>query len=584
MPASSRLTSPPCLRVAVGLALILIPLAAFAAPPELSEAHSHRGMVVSVSPPATRAGVEILRQGGNAVDSAIAVEFALAVAWPEAGNIGGGGFMMVHPGPSQPGGPVVCIDYREVAPRRATERMFGPGDGRYTHKIVGVPGTVHGMLTAYRRYGSLKWKYLLAPAIGLARDGVPVDAALARSINRVLRIRSVRQGTHHQELVRVYGKPGGGQWQAGDRLLLPDLAATLRRIARDKDEGFYDGKTARLITQEMKRGDGLITRDDLDDYRARVREAIHGTFRGHDVYGAPPPSSGGTCVVQMLNVLEQLDLKKHPRHSARNLHVLAETMKRAFCDRARHLGDADFVDIPEHLVAKSYAQELAQGINPKKATPSEELAPEIQITDESPSTTHFSVVDSSGMGVSNTTTLEGSWGARIVVRGAGFVLNNEMGDFNWFPGHTDRRGRIGTPANRIRPLKRMLSSQSPIIVARDGRPVLVTGSPGGRSIINTSLQMVLGIVEFGEDLPTAMRAQRIHHQWLPDRLIIETHSDQISADVVKQLESMGHRVSRRARNSYQGDAHSIVINPGSGRMHGVADFRRNGLAAGLKGD
>jgi gamma-glutamyltranspeptidase/glutathione hydrolase len=541
-------------------------------------------MVVSVSPPATRAGVEILRQGGNAVDAAIAVEFALAVAWPEAGNIGGGGFMMVHPGPSQPGGPVVCIDYREVAPRRATERMFGPGDGRHTHKIVGVPGTVHGMLTAHRRYGSLKWKYLLAPAIGLARDGVPVDAALARSINRVLRIRSVRQGTHHQELVRVYGKPGGGQWQAGDRLLLPDLAATLRRIARDKDEGFYDGKTARLITQEMKRGDGLITRDDLDDYRARVREAIHGTFRGHDVYGAPPPSSGGTCVVQMLNVLEQLDLKKHPRHSARNLHVLAETMKRAFCDRARHLGDADFVDIPEHLVAKSYAQELAQGINPKKATPSEELAPEIQITDESPSTTHFSVVDSSGMGVSNTTTLEGSWGARIVVRGAGFVLNNEMGDFNWFPGHTDRRGRIGTPANRIRPLKRMLSSQSPIIVARDGRPVLVTGSPGGRSIINTSLQMVLGIVEFGEDLPTAMRAQRIHHQWLPDRLIIETHSDQISADVVKQLESMGHRVSRRARNTYQGDAHSIVIDPGSGRMHGVADFRRNGLAAGLKGD
>ena len=188
------------------------------------------------------------------------------------------------------------------------------------------------------------------------------------------------------------------------------------------------------------------------------------------------------------------------------------------------------------------------------------------------------------MGVSNTTTLEGSWGARIVVRGAGFVLNNEMGDFNWFPGHTDRRGRIGTPANRIRPLKRMLSSQSPIIVARDGRPVLVTGSPGGRSIINTSLQMVLGIVEFGEDLPTAMRAQRIHHQWLPDRLIIETHSDQISADVVKQLESMGHRVSRRARNTYQGDAHSIVIDPGSGRMHGVADFRRNGLAAGLKGD
>ena len=573
MPASSRLTA--------GLALILIPLAASAAAPELSEAHSRRGMVVSVSPAATGAGVEILRQGGNAVDAAIAVEFALAVAWPEAGNIGGGGFMMVHPGPSRPGQPVVCIDYREVAPRRATERMFGPDDGRYTHKIVGVPGTVHGMLTAHRRYGSLKWKHLLAPAIGLARDGVPVDAALARSINRVLGIRSVRQRIHHQELVRVYGKPGGDPWQAGDRLLLPDLALTLRRIAKDKDEGFYDGKTARLIAREMKRGDGLITRDDLDDYRARVRKAIHGTFRGHDVYGAPPPSSGGTCVVQMLNVLELLDLNKHPRYSARNLHVLAETMKRAFCDRARHLGDEDFVDIPEHLIAKSYAQELAAGINPSKATPSEKLAPEISITVESPSTTHFSVVDSRGMAVSNTTTLEGSWGARIVVRGAGFVLNNEMGDFNWFPGHTDRRGRIGTLANRIRPGKRMLSSQSPTIVARNGRPLLVTGSPGGRSIINTSLQMVLGIVEFGQDLPTAMRAQRIHHSWLPDRLIIETFDGRISDEVIKKLEAMGHRVSRRGKNTYQGDAHSIVVDPKTGRMHGVADFRRNGLAAGL---
>ena len=573
MPAASRITA--------GLALILIPLAAIAAPPKLSQAHSLRGMVVSVSPPATRAGVEILRRGGNAVDAAIAVEFALAVAWPEAGNIGGGGFMMVHPGPGRPDQPVVCIDYREVAPRRATERMFGPDDGRHTHKIVGVPGTVHGMLTAHRRYGSLKWKHLLDPAIGLARDGVPVDAALARSINRVLAIRSVRQGTHHQELVRVYSKPGGGPWQAGDRLLQPDLAATLRRIAKDKDEGFYDGKTARLIAREMKRGDGLITRDDLDHYRARVRNAIHGTFRGHDVYGAPPPSSGGTCVVQMLNVLEQLDLNTHPRYSARNLHLLAETMKRAFCDRARHLGDEDFVDIPVHLVAKSYARTLAQGINPRKATRSEVLAPEIKISDESPQTTHFSVVDANGMAVSNTTTLEGSWGARIVVRGAGFVLNNEMGDFNWFPDHTDRRGRIGTLANRIRPGKRMLSSQSPTIVARDGRPLLVTGSPGGRTIINTSLQMVLGVVEFGEDLPSAMRAPRIHHQWLPDRLIVETFDRRISDEVIKQLEAMGHTVSKRSKTTYQGDAHSIVIDQKTGRMHGVADFRRNGMAAGL---
>ena len=564
-----------------GLAVSLTLLAAdhVSAQQQLSEAVGQQGMVVSVSPPATRVGLGILKAGGNAVDAAVAVEFALAVTWPEAGNIGGGGFMMVHPGGDRRRR-VVCIDYRETAPRKATETMFGPRDGRYTHKIVGVPGTVHGMVTAHKRYGSMKWKRLLEPAIRLARDGFEVDAALARSLNAVLASRSVRQGEHHQELIRVYGK-SEGRWKAGDRLVLPDLASTLERIADKKDDGFYEGRIARLIEEEMKRGGGLITRRDLDDYRARVRSAVHGTFRGHDIYGAPPPSSGGTCVVQMLNVLEHFDLRKPPRYSARNLHVMAETMKRAYCDRARHLGDSDFVDIPSHLVSKSYAAKLAGQIDLKTATPSEKLAPEIQIADESPQTTHFSVVDRRGMAVSNTSTLEGSWGAKIVVRGAGFVLNNEMGDFNWFPGHTDRRGRIGTPANRIRPRKRMLSSQSPTIVASNGRPVLVTGSPGGRTIINTSLQMVLGIVEFGQDLPSAMRAPRIHHQWLPDRLILESHRGIISDDVVKTLKAMGHTVSTRSRRSHQGDAHSILVDPKSGRLHGVADWRRNGLAAGF---
>jgi gamma-glutamyltranspeptidase/glutathione hydrolase len=565
----------------LSVTLTLLLASSVSAQPKLSEAHSLHGMVVTVSPPATRAGLEILAAGGNAVDAAIAVEFALAVAWPEAGNIGGGGFMMVHPGRDQPTQPVVCIDYREIAPRSATESMFNRDSGRHTHLIVGVPGTVHGMLAAHRRFGSLKWKRLLAPAIRLADEGFNIDAAVARSINRVLAQKSVRDGEHHQELRRVYGKPDGSTWQAGNHLTLPDLAETLERIADDKADGFYDGKTARLIAREMKRGGGIVSRNDLDRYRARVRPAVRGTFRGHDIYGAPPPSSGGTCVVQMLNVLELLELKKHPRYSARNLHVLAETMKRAFCDRARYLGDADFVDIPGHLVTKPYAKTIASSINLTKATPSQQLAPEIRIVDESPSTTHFSVADSHGMAVSNTTTLEGSWGARIVVRGAGFVLNNEMGDFNWFPDHTDTKGRIGTEANLIRPGKRMLSSQSPTIVARNGRAVLVTGSPGGRTIINTSLQMVLGIVEFGQDLPTAMRAPRIHHQWLPDRLIVETFDGRISDDVVKQLQAMGHSVSKRKKTTYQGDAHSILIDPNTGQMHGVADFRRNGLAAGL---
>ena len=396
-----------------GLAVSLTLLASdhVSAQQQLSEAVGQHGMVVSVSPPATRAGLGILKAGGNAVDAAVAVEFALAVTWPEAGNIGGGGFMMVHPGGDRRRR-VVCIDYRETAPRKATETMFGPRDGRYTHKIVGVPGTVHGMVTAHKRYGSMKWKRLLEPAIRLARDGFEVDAALARSLNAVLASRSVRRGEHHQELIRVYGK-SEGRWQAGDRLVLPDLASTLDRIAAKKDDGFYEGRIARLIEEEMKRGGGLITRRDLDDYRARVRSAVHGTFRGHDIYGAPPPSSGVTCVVQMLNVLEHFDLRKHPRYSARNLHVMAETMKRAYCDRARHLGDSDFVDIPSHLVSKSYAAKLAGQIDLKTATPSEKLAPEIQIADESPQTTHFSVVDRRGMAVSNTTTLEGSWGAKI---------------------------------------------------------------------------------------------------------------------------------------------------------------------------
>ena len=565
--------SPSLLATLIGLTLLSV---AFAQRP-LSQAHGHQGMVVSVSPPATRAGLEVLKSGGNAVDAAIAVEFALAVTWPSAGNIGGGGFMMVHPAG---GGDVVCIDYRETAPGSATETMFNRNDGRYTHKIVGVPGTVHGMATAHKKFGKLPWKQLVQPAITLAREGFPVDRSLASSLNSVIRSRSTRSHKRHQELVRVYSPPEGRSWSTGQTLVLPDLAATLERIANQGVDGFYSGKTARLLVAEMASGDGLITAKDLAAYRSKIRPAVHGTFRGHDIYGPPPPSSGGICLVQMLNVLEHHQLRKHERFSVRNIHVLTETMKRAYCDRARYLGDADFINIPPHLISKEYARQLAGNIDFKKATPSASLAPEIRLAGESPETTHFSVVDAQGLAVANTTTLEGSWGARIVVKGAGFVLNNEMGDFNWFPGTTDRRGRIGTPPNRIRPGKRMLSSQTPTIVARNGRPVLITGSPGGRTIINTSLQMVLGVVEFELDLPTAMKAARIHHQWFPDRLLYETHDGMITAETAAKLEALGHRLSTRRRTSYQGDAHSILIDAKTGQLHGVADWRRNGLAAG----
>ncbi len=567
-----------------GLVLLSCIGSGFAAP-ELSQVRSDGGVVVSVCPLATKAGVEILESGGNAVDAAIAVEFALAVTWPEAGNIGGGGFMMVHP-PAPPGGEpsVVCIDYREKAPLAAGRHTFTRDDGPWSHKIVGVPGTVAGMETAWRKYGRLPWHRLLEPAIRLARDGFVIDRPLSYSLNYVLGSPTVQSESRHEELLRNYGKRNEAgtlvPWQPGERLALPDLAATLTRIAGEGKEGFYSGTTARLIVDEMQRGDGLITMEDLDRYTAVVREPIVGSFMGYTVFGPPPPSSGGICLVQMLQVLEDLDIRSHAMDpwSADALHKMAETMKRAFRDRALHLGDTDFVPSHPRLITPEYAATVASGISMEKATPSASLAPPMLLSDESPQTTHFSVVDGDGMAVSNTTTLEASWGARIVVKGAGFVLNNEMGDFNWFPGETNTAGRIGTEANTIEPGKRMLSSQTPVIVSQGGSPVLVTGSPGGRTIINTVMEMVLYTLGYGMPLDKAMAAPRFHHQWFPDRLVIENRDGVVTGDAVDELRDRGHDVSVRSLAGFQGDAHSIMIDLKSGERHGVADFRRNGSA------
>lgn len=484
--------------------------------------------------------------------------------------------MMVH----SPGESVVCIEYRERAPEAATEDMFTPKDGRFTHKIVGVPGTVQGMAVAHEKFGKLDWEQLVLPAVKLAESGYMLDRAQAGSANRILTSKVTREGKHLQELIRVYGKPGDNSpdWKPGDRIVLPELADSLRRIAEQGADGFYKGETARLFVEEMKCGGGLITARDLENYRAVVRPAIHGKFRGYDVYGPPPPSSGGICLVQMLNILEPFELATQDRFSADNLHLITEAMKRAYCDRARYLGDADFVDIPTRLTRKAYGKKLAGEIDRGLATPSVTMAPEIEIKTESPSTTHFSVIDKDGLAVSNTTTLQHSWGSRIVVKGGGFVLNNIMGDFNWFPGHTDVTGKIGTKPNRIAPGKRMLSSQSPTIVAREGRAVLVTGSPGGRTIINTSLQMVLNRIEFKMDLPSSMRAERIHHQWLPDKLQYETHSGMITEAVITELKKRGHKTAARKSTSRHGDAHSIAIDLETGEFHGVADWRINGKA------
>ena len=533
------------------------------------------GMVVSDSTVASRIGRDILREGGSAVDAAVATAFALAVSWPEAGNIGGGGFMIVRPAN---GKDPLCIDYRETAPQSMTATSFTKRDTTYTQKAVGVPGTVRGLAAAHARYGKLPWQKVVEPAAKLAADGVLVDEPLADSLNSVLALEEVKTQEKYAELRRVFGKPGDEPWQVGDKLVQNDLAQTLHELAEQGPEVFYTGRIAGLIVGEMKRGDGEISLEDLRLYSAKVRPAMLGTFRGYTIIGAPPPSSGGTCVIQALNILENFDLPSRDRYDPLTVHLIAEALRRVYADRARYLGDPDFVEIPSNLTGKPYAKQLAASIDPTTATPSDVLAPEIQLTDESPNTTHFSVIDADGMAVSNTYTLEASWGSRIVVHGGGFLLNNEMGDFNWFPGITNRAGRIGTEANTIVPGKRMLSSQSPTIVEKDGRVVLVTGSPGGRTIISTVTCILLNMLAFEMSAADAVAAPRMNHLWFPNQIELEGLQRPPHSQIVDPLRNLGHVVRNRL---VQGSAHSISVDADTGTLLGVADFRRGGRPAAV---
>lgn len=525
------------------------------------------GMVVSVSAPGSEAGLEVLKKGGNAVDAAVATAFALAVTFPAAGNIGGGGFMMVYPGgKADP----VCFEYRETAPAAASKTMFPKDHDGYGHRAVGVPGTVRGMWLAHQKYGKLPWKDVVLPAVKLADEGFLMDAQLASSLNNV-----VYSSRDYPELRRVLGKKeGAADWEPGDRIVQKDLAKTLKLIAEQGPDAFYKGAIADQIVAEMKDGRGIITRADLEKYEAKARTPIHGTYRGYDVYGPPPPSSGGICLVQMLNTLEQHDLKKHGRFSPETMHLMIEAMRRAYCDRARHLGDPDFTKIPAHLTSKDYAKELNKSISLTKATPSEDLAGDIPLAKEGDNTTHFSVIDKNGMAVSNTYTLERSYGSRVVVKGAGFLLNNEMIDFNWRPGVTNRSGIIGTLPNQIAPGKRMLSSQTPTILAKDGKVVLITGSPGSRTIINTVLNVVVSVVDYGMDVQAAVDAPRLHHQWFPDEARFEGRGEH--PETVEKLKALGHTIV----GTRQGDAHSIWVDPRTGKFHGAADKRISGKASG----
>jgi gamma-glutamyltranspeptidase/glutathione hydrolase len=422
------------------------------------------------------------------------------------------------------------------------------------------------------------------PAVRLAREGFVVDRPLAGSLNHVL-----NQAKQFQEFQRVFTPPPGKpRWQPGDRLVQPELGITLERIANHGPEAFYQGLIADQITAEMRAGGGLITRDDLAAYRPRIRPPIRTTYRGHEVFGPPPPSSGGTCLAEMLNVLENFTLdmdsiqpgsaESTDRWSARTMHLVIETMRRAYRDRARYLGDPDFAAIPAHLTTKDYARKLAAQIDPARATPSASLAPDLLLAEEPKETTHFSVIDKNGMAVANTYTLENSYGSLVVVRGAGFLLNNEMTDFNRIPGRTDRQGYIGTSANQVAPRKRMLSSQTPTIVCRAGRPILITGSPGGRTIINTVLCLVINVVDFRMDPRRAVDMPRLHHPWFPDRISFEGMERPEFKSIIEALRGKGH--SFIERKSSQGDAHSIWIEPRTGRFVGAADTRIGGKASG----
>jgi gamma-glutamyltranspeptidase/glutathione hydrolase len=545
------------------------PAQALQAPPMVE---SQTGLVVSVNGLASDIGAAILKKGGNAVDAAVATAFALAVVHPAAGNIGGGGFMVVRAA----NGSATTFDYRERAPGASTERMYLGPDGRLPRPLPtaagytapGVPGTVRGMAMAHKKFGKLKWEDVVMPSVTLAEKGFVLSSALARSISGEVSGRM----QPYPASVKAYGKPGGGAWAAGDTIVLADLGKTLRAIATKGADVFYTGWIADSIATAMKANGGLITKKDLADYQAKERAPIKGTYRGYDIISMPPPSSGGTAIVQMLNILENYDLPKWGWNSAQTQHVLIEAMRRAYLDRARHLGDPDFVKVPvDRLTSKAYAKTLVAGIDPNKSSRSAELGADIlgqPLPGESDETTHFSVIDKDGMAVSNTYTLEGSYGSHVVVSGTGMILNNEMGDFNKTPGLTDSTGSIGTPANLIRPGKRMLSSMSPTIVAKDGKPFLVTGSPGGRTIIGTTLDVILHAVDFGANARMAVDGPRLHHQWMPDMATYERNA--LSEPVMKALTDMGHRIGV---GSGQGDAHSIMYDAKTKTAFGAADDR-----------
>ncbi|ERK16080.1 MAG: gamma-glutamyltransferase [Pantoea sp.] len=532
------------------------------------------GMVASVDATATDVGVEILKQGGNAVDAAVAVGFALAVTHPQAGNLGGGGFMLLRTASGQ----TTAIDFREMAPARASRDMFldkqGNADSKLSltsHLASGTPGTVAGFALAAHKYGTLPLSTLLAPAIKLARNGIIVNDALADDLATYGKENLI----NHDNSRAIFYKADGQPYQKGDRLVQKNLAHSLQLIAQQGPDAFYKGKIADEIAGEMAQHGGLIGKADLAAYRAVERKPVSGSYRGYQVFSMPPPSSGGIHIIEILNILENFDLAKMGFGSADAMQVMAEAEKYAYADRSEYLGDPDFVKVPQQaLTSKAYAKSLAQQIDVNKARPSSEIKPGKLEPYESNQTTHFSVVDKDGNAVAVTYTLNTYFGSGIVAGQSGILMNNEMDDFSAKPGTPNVYGLVGGEANAVQPAKRPLSSMSPTIVVKDGKTWLVTGSPGGSRIITTVLQMVVNSIDFGMNVAEATNAPRFHHQWLPDQLRVEKG---FSPDTLRLLESKGQHVKVLPA---MGSTQSIMIGP-DGTRYGASDPRSvDDLSAG----
>lgn len=560
--------------------LIIILLLQLSCSHSLEPVKSKNGMVVSTSSYASKVGVDILKKGGNAIDAAVAVGFALAVTYPSAGNIGGGGFMVIH----LADGKNITIDYREKAPLSAFKDIYLDDEGNFLPEMSqqgttssGVPGSVAGLIYALENYGTLSLEEVIQPAIELAKNGFILEERDARYFNN-----NLYKFEEYPSSINVFTKDGE-PYEQGDLFKQPDLAWTLEQIKQKGKDGFYKGKVAELIVNQVSSLNGFITLEDLEKYEPVERKPVTGTYRGYEIVSMPPPSSGGIALIELLNILENYKLSELKWGSSKYYHHLIEAMKYVYADRTYHLGDSDFYPVPvEELTSKEYANTIFKKIedSKNKAVPSDQIKSlDVTPVKESTETTHYSVYDAYGNAVSTTTTINSSFGSGVVVEGAGFLLNNEMDDFSGKPGTQNQFGLLGTEANSIEPEKRMLSSMTPTIVLKDGEPFIIAGSPGGSRIITAVFQVILNCIDFNMNIREAIEQPRIHHQWIPDSVYYER--DAITEEIKKEMKAMGYSfMDELADRIIIGIVEGIIVDPENSLIYGSSDPRGGGAAIG----